>query len=236
MNKKFCFSEDSLLECINYLIDNSYVVYNNKVYRQVIGIPMGTNSAPQIANIYLHVYEYDYIAALIEKKDEENLSKLKNIFRYQDDLISFNDFGHFGNVLEDIYPREMKVNCTNVSRCKCNYLDVCISIYRGKFRSVLYDKRKDYEFDVISYPFLDGNIPKNLSYGVFISQLTRFANVNTTVEDFYSNISDLVNKLENHGFNKSSLRKKFVKYYHSRMNNWCKFGVDIFDQVIMNFN
>ena len=97
-------------------------------------------------------------------------------------------------------------------------------------------RERFYEFEVISYQFLDGNIPKNLSYGVFISQLTRFANVNTTVEDFYSNISDLVNKLENQGFNKSALHKKFVNYYHSRMNNWCKFGVDIFDQVIMNFN
>ena len=54
---------------------------------------------------------------------------------------------------------------------KCNYLDLCISIYRGSFRVVRYDKREDYSLKVISYPFLDGNVPKNLSYGVFISQL-----------------------------------------------------------------
>ena len=65
------------------------------------------------------------------------------------------------------------MNCTNVSPRKCNYLDLCISVYRGKFRVTLYDKRKDYSFNVISYPFLDGNIPKNLSYGVFISQLVK---------------------------------------------------------------
>ena len=42
------------MECLNYLIDNSYVTYQGKIYRQVIGIPMGTNAAPQIANAYLH--------------------------------------------------------------------------------------------------------------------------------------------------------------------------------------
>ena len=62
------------------------------------------------------------------------------------------------------------VNNTNISARKCCYLDLTISIYQGKFRVTLYDKRKDYNFKVITYPFLDGNVPNNLSYGIFISQ------------------------------------------------------------------
>ena len=80
------------------------------------------------------------------------------------------------------------------------------------YRVVLYDKRKDYSFQVISYPFLDGNIPNNLSYGVFISQLVRFANINTTFDGFLSNVADLVDKLVAQGFNNAALRKKFVKF------------------------
>ena len=72
---------------------------------------MGTNAGPQIANTYLHVYEYEYIKKLIEKGDELALRKLENIFRYQDDLISFNDGGLLGSILVDIYPQEMIVNC-----------------------------------------------------------------------------------------------------------------------------
>ena len=45
----------------------------------------------------------------------------------------------------------------------------------------LYDKRKDYNFKVILYPFLDGKVPNNLSYGIFISQLVRLAKVNSTL-------------------------------------------------------
>ena len=72
----------------------------------------------------------------------------------------------------------MIVNKTNISVRKTNFLDLTISIYRGKFYIKLYDKRNDYDFEVINYPFLDGNIPKNQSYSVFISQLVRFARVN----------------------------------------------------------
>ncbi len=197
---------------------------------------MGTNAGPQIANSYLHVYEYEYINNLIDINDEVSLRKLEHIFRYQDDLISLNDDGLLRRVLADIYPIEMIINCTNVSPRKCNYLDMSISIYRGKFRVTLYDKRKDYSFHVISYPFLDGNIPNNLSYSVFISQLVRFAKINTTVEGFYSNIADLLRKLVSQGFNLAALRKKFLKFYHSKLNVWCKFGVDIYDHVIKLFD
>ena len=76
---------------------------------------MGTNAAPQIANVYLHVYEYKYIKLLIEQGDTENLKTLKDTFRYQDDLIVFNDFNLLQNVLEDINPKEMIVNNTNTS-------------------------------------------------------------------------------------------------------------------------
>ena len=234
-SSKVCFSKDDILECLFYLIDNSYVEYQGIVYRQVIGIPMGTNSGPQIANVYLHVYEYEYIQSLILLSDEDSLKKLENIYRYQDDLISFNDHGLLGTLLSTVYPPEMIVNCTNVSPRKCHYLDLCISIYRGKFSVSLYDKRKDFPFTVIAYPFLDGNIPEALSYGVFTSQLVRFAKVNSTLKGFTSNVSDLVCKLVSQGFNLAALRKRFVKFYHSKMAIWSKYGHDIFEDIMNLF-
>ena len=93
---------------------------------------MGTNAAPQIANIYLHVYEFEYIKLLIERDDKISLKKLKDIFRYQDDLIAFNDFGLFSNILSDMYPPEMVINNTNISARKSCYLDLGISIFKRK--------------------------------------------------------------------------------------------------------
>ena len=235
-DKKVCFSKDAILECLFYLIDNSFVIYRDTVYRQVVGIPMGTNSGPQIADSYLHVYEHEYVQALITTGDEDSLKKLKNIFRYQDDLISFNDNGMLGRLLSSIYPPEMIINCTNVSPRKCHYLDMSISVYKGKFCVTLYDKRKDFSFNVISYPFLDGNIPTALSYGVFVSQLVRFVKVNSTFEGFKNDVASLVSKLACQGFNLAALRNKFVKFYKSKLNLWSKFGLDIFDVMIRLFD
>ena len=103
--------------------------------------------------------------------------------------------GLFEEIISEIYPPEMVVSKTNISARKTNFLDLTISIYRGKFYVMLYDKRNDYSFEVINYPFLDGNIPKNQSYGVFISQLVRFARINSNFNKFISDCKNLVSKL-----------------------------------------
>ena len=234
-SKNIAFDKEKLLSCLNYLIDNAYIVHNGQVYRQIIGIPMGTNSAPHVANIYLFVYEYEYIEALINDGNNKYLEKLVNIFRFQDDLFAVNDDGLFESILTDVYPVEMKVSKTNISTFKCSYLDLLISVYKGKFRMKLYDKRDDYKFKVFSYPYLDGNIPETRSYGIFISQLVRFCSVNSTFIGFHDDVSNLVKKLCKQGFLIAALRKKFIKFYKSRINLWGKYGVDIFDKMIKLF-
>ena len=67
----------------------------------------------------------------------------------------------------------------------------------------------DYSFEVINYPFLDGNIPKNQSYGVFISQLVRFARINSNFNKFISDCKNLVSKLIRQSFDPAALRRKF---------------------------
>ena len=72
--------------------------------------------------------------SIIDVGEEHKLKKLENLFSYQDDLISLNDEGLQNST-------EMVVNCINISPRKCYYLDLSISIYRGKFRVTLYDER-----------------------------------------------------------------------------------------------
>ena len=84
-----------------------------------------------------------------------------HIFRCQNELLALNDDVFLENVLSDIYHDEMVINTTNISRCKCNFLDLTINIYKGKCSIKLYDKKITIFFEVINnYPFLDGNIPK----------------------------------------------------------------------------
>ena len=60
---------------VDFLIDNIYVRFGNSVFRQVIGIPMGTNSAPLLANLFLHTFEYDFMLRTMK----ETCQKLSNL-------------------------------------------------------------------------------------------------------------------------------------------------------------
>ena len=58
---RYHFSCRDLCRAIDFLIDNIFVRFGGKVFRQVIGISMGTNSAPLLADLFLHTYEYEFI-------------------------------------------------------------------------------------------------------------------------------------------------------------------------------
>ena len=163
------FTKDELIKAIEMIVDNSYVLYKNCIYRQVIGIPMGTSCAPHLANIFLFMYESQYIQELIKSGQHNKAALLSNIFRYQDDAIVFNDNGLFGEIYKDIYPEELILLNTNINRTNVHYLDLNIFLHSGVFKYSLFDKRNDFDFNVISYPFLSGNIPKIPTYDVYTS-------------------------------------------------------------------
>ncbi len=74
-----------------YISNNTYIAYDpNKVRRQRVGIPMGTNCAPEIANLVLYVYEARYIDKLNANNKREEARKHKYTHRSIDDIITFN--------------------------------------------------------------------------------------------------------------------------------------------------
>ena len=79
-------TEDQLVKHIKFLVDNIYIQVGNKIFRQAIGIPMGTDCAPLLANLFLFYHEYKFMKAKL--KQNSQVAKLfSNTFRYIDDLI-----------------------------------------------------------------------------------------------------------------------------------------------------
>ena len=76
-----------------------------------------------------------------------------------------------------IYPLELKLNKANVSETETSFLDLHLSISDSFVRTKFYDKRDDFDFDIVNFPFLDGDVPRSTSYSVYISQFIRFARV-----------------------------------------------------------
>ena len=94
-------------------------------------------------------------------------------------------------------------------------MDLHVSIANGFVSSKIYDKRDDFDFDIVNFPFLDGDVPRRASYGVYISQLIRFARVCNHVAEFNARNKCLTAKRLQQGYQYHKLRKKktFSKFY-----------------------
>ena len=75
---------------LEFLIDNIYVEFGGQVFQQTIGIPMGTNCAPLLADLFLYWYEAKFIQGLLQKKEKKLAQSFNYSFRYKDDVLSLN--------------------------------------------------------------------------------------------------------------------------------------------------
>ena len=66
-------------------------------------------------------------------------------------------------------------NKANTSDTEASFLDLHLSISNDIVSTKMYDKREDFDFKIVNFPFLDGDVPCSISYGNYISQLIRFA-------------------------------------------------------------
>ena len=98
-------------------------------------------------------------------------------------------------------------------------------IYIGWFCEEIHDKRDDFEFDIVNFPFLDSDVPRSVSYGVYISQLIRFARVSSHVDDFNTRNKVLTAKLLREGYRYHKLRKAFSKFYRRHFDIVSKYNV-----------
>ena len=106
-----------------------------------------------------------------------------------------------------IYPSELQLNKANVSDAEASFLDLHLSISDGLEKTKIYDKRDGFDFDIVNFPFLYGDVPRSASYGVYISQLIRFARVSSHVDDFNTRNKVLTAKLLRQGYRYHKLRK-----------------------------
>ena len=141
------------------------------MFRQCIGIPMGKNCAPLLADLFLYSYEVKCLRSM--KNSTKKLAKAFNLTaRYTDDLISINN-PKFQQFLKDIYPEELVVSEASESRNVVSYLDSVIDISNGDLVCSIFDKKDAFDFDIVNFPDLSGNIPTAPAYDTYISQLIR---------------------------------------------------------------
>ena len=112
-----------------------------------------------------------------------------------------------------IYPTELQLNIANSSDTESLSLDLDLSKTNGIVSSKIYDKRGDFSFTIINFPFLDGDVPRSPSYSVYISQLIRFARVSSNVNDLNNRNLFSTAKLLKQGYGYQKIQNAFSKFY-----------------------
>ena len=124
-------------------------------------------------------------------------------------------------------PPEVQLNKANNTDTETPFIDFHLSIANGFVSSKIYDKRDDFDFDIVNFPFLDGDVPRRASYGVYLSQLIRFATVCIHVTDFNARNKCLTAKLLQQGYRYHTLQKTFSKFYRRHYELITKFNVGL---------
>ena len=110
-------------EAFTYLLQWVFIRFGNKIYRQIVNIPMGTNCAHLIADLFLFCYETDLIASLSYNKEAEIIQAFNSTSRYLDDILNI-DNSYYDDMVSQIYPPELKVNKANASDTGAPFLVV----------------------------------------------------------------------------------------------------------------
>jgi hypothetical protein len=188
-------------------LKHNYIKINNTVYKQVIGIPMGSNYSVNLANLFLFYYEHNFIYNCIHK-EQYSLT-----FRYIDDLIAFNNH-NIQYDLSNIYPSSMEIEPSNSAPyTQANYLDININC-KAILKIKLYDKKRDFNFEILGFPHITSNIPQYITFNTYSAQVLRFANIcSDNITDFNFNLRRLNTIFIKNGFGLFTLFKLYKKIF-----------------------
>ena len=129
-------------------------------------------------------------------------------------------------MVSQIYPLELQLNKANTSDTEAAFLDLHLSISNDIVSTKIYDKRDDFDLEIVIFPLLDGDVTRSTSNGVYISQLIRFARASSYVADFQTRNKLLTRKFKQ-GYWYHKLRKTFSKFYRRYYNLISKFQVGL---------
>ena len=219
-----CFSSEKLKEAIGFLLQNTYVSFGDIILKQNKGIPMGGNSSSQLADLSLAMSEYNYMKSLINDK-KTNLAKLlSNNCRYVDDLGIVN-YLKFENLINSVYPSDLKMERSGNNNKVINYLDVKISICDSSLSTEIYNKLDDFNFPIIMYTFPQSNMPIEIGYNVFYGQVLRYTVICSHLPSFVSSVNKLYKILINRTYSHRKLKIKFKLLLKNKPGILLKYNV-----------
>ena len=150
--------------------------------------------------------------SLSDDKQADVIGAFSTTSRYLDDILNINNV-YFDNMVSQIYPSELQLNNANTSDTEAAFLDLHLSISNDIVSTKIYDKRDDFDFENVSFPFLDGDVPRSKSCGVYISSVLL---ASSYVTDFNTRNKLLTQKLLNKAIGIINVAKPFLNFIDDR--------------------
>ena len=224
--KYHAWSCQNVCDALTFLLDNIFIRFGTKLCGRVVGIPMGAGCVPLVADLFLFCYERDFMMSLSDDKQADVIDAFNTTSRYLDGVLNINNV-YFENMVGQVCPSGLQLGGVNASDTEAAFLDLHLSISNGIVSTKIYDKRDDFDFEIVNFPFLDGDVPRSTSCGVYVSQLIRFARASGCVADFNTRNGLLTQRLLKQGYRYHKLRKTFSEFYRRYFDLISKFQVGL---------
>ena len=205
--------KDSWLMCVCVCV----CLTEDHVLRQRIGIPMGTNCAVFVANMFCFTYEYDFISRIIAAGRKDLISHFRHTLRFVDDLISvknpvFEEYLYTSQTdasgIAGIYPPFLKLSCEQASLSEVSFLDVLLFKVNGAFSTKIYDKREHpplSSVDQSKYPHPTCFLSYRSKFGIITSRLHCFARICLRKVDFIHRARIFLREFAQKGYSKRQI-------------------------------
>ena len=234
-NDTFVFDEHMLIQAVDFVIDNCYFTIGNMVFKQTVGVPIGIDCGPYIANLTLFYYENRFLETTYKSKYIV-AKKLTYTYRLIDDITTLNSDGYFKEYFKEIYPPSLELNKENIGDLQANVLDLDINILdNNKFSCKLFDKRDNFNFKIVQFQPIHNNQASAISYGVFNSQIIRFSRICSDIKHFKERVLNMFNELCRLGYKDKRLIYNYNKIVRKHDLCW-KYGISYSILLISCFN
>jgi hypothetical protein len=231
-------TKEKLIDMLKYLINNIYSTLGDKIFKQDIGIPMGTDCAPFLANFYLHLKEYNWIRKMLQAKETKQVvcKHFNNCSRYLDDFLGLNNDNKLEEYRDEIYG--LRIDVTNDDNdTEGNYCNLKLKIENGHINVDLYNKRDAYDFDIISFTHASSNTNKATDMNVIHGQLHTYLKVCARLGNFVARVRMDLHKMVNiNKQSKKGLSKRVWKFLKNNRDQCLnKYSTNIKDIATLLF-
>ncbi|KAJ9453784.1 hypothetical protein DIPPA_26043 [Diplonema papillatum] len=198
------YSAQELKALLSFCLANTYVLVNRVLMRQTLGIPMGANASPDIANLFCYAKERKYMMRLLEDGDTQRAALLSLTRRFIDDLLCFGT----KPPPESVYNMNAEVGDATFLGIRIRH-EVSEMSGRRYMRLSVLDKAKAYRYQPLAYTSVLSTAPSNFGSSILIGALVRNGRIANNLHDFKTEMNNTVLKLMRRGYRKSVLKKWF---------------------------